>query len=231
MYSHLGVIIARIGSSRLPGKVLMNFAGKKLLERICDQFELIFDRLIIATTEEAQDDQICNFATARQIPFVRHSPSSDVAGRIVKCLIHHKSDYFFRINADSPFPDSFLYEKSFNILNTNKYDFITNIPGRTYPYGISVEGFNSSLFKRKSVHFDKLQREHITKYFYENINQYNYYKLRSDRVFDNNIRLVIDTKNDAKIIEKLFYNLDKKPNPKNFIQVANAYNKLNSNIN
>lgn len=230
MNSYLGIIIARTGSSRLPKKVLMNFVGKKLIERICDQFEDILDKLIIATTEETQDDEICNFATMREIPFIRHTPPEDVAGRIVKCLLNYRCDYFFRINADSPFVDRSLYKRSLNILDSNNFDFITNIPGRTYPYGISVEGFSSSSFINESIHFDKAQREHVTKYFYDNIKNFNCYKLISDQVFDRNIRLVVDTTKDAKIIENLCNELDHKPSPASYKDLVEAYNRLKLNI-
>lgn len=231
MNSYLGIIIARTGSTRLPRKVLMNFVGKKLIERICDQFEDILDRLIIATTEESQDDEICNFATTREIPFIRHTPSEDIAGRIVKCLLNHRCDYFFRINADSPFVDKLLYKRSLKILNSNNFDFITNIPERTYPYGISVEGFSSSLFINESIHFDKAQREHVTKYFYDNIKNFHCFKHRSDQVFDRNIRLVVDTKKDAKIIEKLCIELDQKSSPASYKDVVEAYHRIKLNIN
>ena len=124
--------------------------------------------------------------------------------RLYKTAIKHKAKFFVRISGDSPLIDPKLIDKAIKISKKNKnYDIVTNVFPRTFSKGQSVEVIKTSILKKYSRNFSKLDKEHVTKYFYKNFNKF---LIKNFTFSDKNktMKLSIDTKKDLKNILKKF---------------------------
>ncbi len=193
------LIVCRMGSKRLPGKCLENISGNSLLWYIlarCNKVEFFNNKIVVATTELSEDDAIYSFCINNGVECFR-GDSVNVAGRVLAAAKQYGFDYFARINADSPFIDPNLLNKGCMLADIDKYDIVTNLYPRTFPYGVSVEIIRTSVFSNmyqkmaKPAHY-----EHITQIFYENMDSFSYYNILRNEGDVSNIRLVIDDKQD-----------------------------------
>lgn len=220
----LGIFIARLDSSRLPGKALLDFGKYKLIEWGFVKIKK-FNKIIplIATTNRTLDDPLCELAVKYGIPVVR-GDVNNIAGRVVSCLNTFSSDAFVRLNADSPYFQIDLIEKAIHIMENNDFDFVTNLICRTFPYGISIELIKSDVFKEAYAMFNESHREHIMSYFYQKIKDYSYYSIKNE--FDlSRLRLTVDEPIDA---QKFHQALKIHPDLpfQNLETITNVYSKL-----
>lgn len=220
------IIFCRLDSRRLPGKVLKDVCGKPLLWYVisqCQQVTSITPNIIMATSDRPIDDPIDQYGKELGIRVFRGS-LENVAERALMCAQEYQLDYFFRINADSPFIDPDLLSKAYDIVTHKNYDLITNLYPRSFPYGVSVELIKTSTFKSiyqrmvKPEHF-----EHITQFFYQNIMSFSYYNLTHQGEDLSPIRLTVDTEDD---FEKLLIARSKLKDSwqtLGYLEVANFY--------
>ncbi len=186
-------------SSRLPGKALIDINGKTLLERVIERTKKIklLDHFCIATSESKEDDVIASFGEKNRICVYRGS-QDDVLDRAIQAAEQYHYSSFLRICGDRPFIDPALCDEAIKIHN-NKSDITTNTFPRTVPYGLSAEVVNiESLKMIYKLISDDESREHITKFFYSNSDNYIIKSICHDNKFlkNKNVRLVVDTKSD-----------------------------------
>ena len=112
--------------------------------------------------------------------------------------------FFLRISGDSPLIDFRLINKVINIFEKNKnFDLITNTYPRTFPSGQSVEIIRTTTLGKCLKFFSKLDKEHVTRYFYRNSKRFKIKNLTNKQKY-NIKKLSIDTLNELKLILKLF---------------------------
>ena len=197
-------MFARYSSNRLPGKVLMRFGDRTILDIVADKLLQLQDvGLIVATSNEESDDRIEEWCGARAISCFR-GDLEDVANRTVLCLESRNWDLFYRVNADSPFLQPQLMIDALNSFKEDpSLDIATNVLVRSFPYGVAVELLKTKTFLDNVLNFSIDDREHITSYFYRNSQEFNiknfsYFRNASD------VRLVLDTEEDLMALRKLF---------------------------
>ena len=128
----------------------------------------------------------------------------NVAMRLYKTAKKNKAKFFVRISGASPLIDPKLIDKAIKMSKGVKnYDIITNVFPRTFPKGQSVEVIKTSILKKYSKSFSKLDKEHVTKYFYNNSN---YFRIKNFEFNSKHktMKLSIDTKKDLKDILNKF---------------------------
>lgn len=206
-----GIIFSRMSSSRLPGKAFKDVAGKFLLERVIDRSKKIhnIDHLCVATSDNKDDDKISSYAKSRGLSVYRGS-LEDVADRALQACKTFNYDSFLRICADRPFLNPQLYDSMIEIHNKNTYDVTTNIFPRTVPPGLTGEVINvNSLEKLLNKTENFLDREHVTRYFYQNSDNFKIYNcnfLKDPSDIDQ--RLVIDDSRDLERSRWVVKNLE-----------------------
>ena len=155
-----------MSSSRLPGKVLTNIAGKTMLERVVERVRAIknIDDVVVATTTDASDDPIINEARRLSVEAFRGHPT-DVLDRYYEAANTHNAEAIVRVTADCPLLDPHVAENVINRFLESKVDYCSNIRPTTYPDGLDVEVFTAQALKI-SWHDAKLEsdREHVTTY-------------------------------------------------------------------
>jgi spore coat polysaccharide biosynthesis protein SpsF len=165
----IGAIVqARLGSQRLPGKVLRVVQGKPLLQYTLERVRQVrrLDRIVVATSSDASDDPLAEWCKSYGIDCLRGS-LHDVAGRFVQTLQQYKFDAFVRVNGDSPLIDHRLIERGVDQFEARNCDIATNVFPKTYPNGESVEVVCAGTFLEAYPQFrNEADREHVTPYFY-----------------------------------------------------------------
>jgi spore coat polysaccharide biosynthesis protein SpsF (cytidylyltransferase family) len=165
------IIQARMGSTRLPGKVMRVLSGKPVLWHVVDRVAraTLADYVIVATTSGKEDDVIENFCINNNIMVFRGS-SEDVLKRYVdtaRMLKEKKIDLslIVRITSDCPMIDPDIIDKVIIAMIKGDYDYVSNTLEPTYPDGLDVEVCTlSALMDADSKARLPSEREHVTSY-------------------------------------------------------------------
>jgi spore coat polysaccharide biosynthesis protein SpsF len=206
------IIQARMGSTRLPGKIMKDLKGKPVLWHVIERVKQAknIDQIIIATTILKRDKIIFEKAQEWGVEVYRGS-EDDVLERYYEAAVENNVDTVVRITSDCPLIDPKVIDEIIKYYNDNGYTLVTNagsdLKNRTYPRGLDTEVFSFNVLEEAfNKAEEKYQREHVTPYIYENYDDIYYYKNDKDL---SNYRLTLDTKEDYELIkviyDKLYY--------------------------
>ena len=168
------ILLCRTSSSRLPNKIFSEFCGASVLTHILFRLSKVISisEIIVATSDHISDDEIETYCNRSALKCFRGS-HDNVVDRFYQCAVSYNLDYAVRINGDNVFIDGISLLRMLSIARTDIYDLITNIPGRTFPNGMSIEIIKSdaltNVFRnaRNTAH-----SEYVTNYMYENKNDF-----------------------------------------------------------
>ena len=219
----LCVIQARASSIRLKRKIFQLIDNKTILEHVINNVKSCnnIKKIIIATSKNEDDNETKNLCDKLNTEVYRGS-LKNVASRFYEIINKYKSDKFIRLNADSPLIDSKLIDEFISYSNSKINDITTNALHRSFPKGQSIEIFNTDFFKQeyKNISTDD-HKEHVTKYFYENKNNYKILNIKNSTPYSE-INLSVDTEEDLQRIKNI-YNLSKN---KNWLSYAKIYKEI-----
>ena len=204
---NIGVsILSRYNSKRLEGKALIEINGKKLLSHIVDKinYDIPDIETYITTSKNSSDDIIIEYCKRNNYKHFRGS-LDNVASRLLNCGIENNWDYIIRINGDNLFIDTSSLKSMISIAQTKEFDFISNVPGRTFPYGMSIEivktEFYKSVYKNLKTDHDK---EHVTSWIYRNKSFGNSFFFKNKKYKNlKEFKLSIDDLGDLNFIKKI----------------------------
>ena len=207
------IIQARVGSTRLPGKVLMNIDDNNpLLYYVVKQLQYAkrIDTIIIATTTLEEDNKIVEFSHKIGINCFRGSPK-DVLDRYYQCAKEFSLSTIVRVTADNPFIDPTIVDQVIEKFNSNSYDYVTNHIPRTFPQGTETEVFS---FKALKLAWNGAQksseREHVTPYFYNNPHKFRIFVVRHSKDLSY-LRWTVDNQDDYKLAQTIALKIKKRP--------------------
>ncbi len=209
---------ARMGSKRLPGKVLKPILGKPMLalqiERI-KQSKLI-NEIIVATTTKSQDEPIAKLADNLGVNCFRGS-EEDVLSRIVGALKAYHAQINVEFMADNPMPDPDIVDGiiDFYLKNKDKYDYVTNGLKTTYPPGMEVFVYSAQIIidAEKQVR-DIAMREYVGPNIYRHPDSYRIHNIEApDYLYAPEIHLEVDTQEDFEVVSAVYEHFYPK-NPK-----------------
>ena len=207
------IIEARITSSRLPGKVLMKVMGKPLLYYLIKRIQKskFINKIIIATTTNASDDILVNFAKKYNLGIYR-GPEFDVMKRVIGAAKKYKVQNIVEITSDCPLIDSKIIDMFILNFFKNKVDYIHNAGVRSYPDGMDVNIFKlKSLVKAYNLTKSKKDREHVTFFFRKNKNLFKQINIISDEnLYWPELGLTLDQSEDYILINKIYEFFGKK---------------------
>ena len=196
--SKTGIIVqARMGSSRLPGKVLMNIGNHKLLDHIMLRLELLDQdvEIVVATTQELKDDVIAHHCEEKEYNIFR-GDEEDVLGRYYACAMKYGFENIVRLTADNPFTDVDELSRLIKLHLENESDY-THSFGKL-PLGVGAEVFSfSSLEKSFKEGKKQNHREHVNEYIQENPEIFSIEVLSVPQSkIQPDLRLTVDTADD-----------------------------------
>lgn len=216
------IIQARMGSSRLPGKVLKEVNGKPLLLHQIERLKTCrwIDQLLVATTNEQQDNQIVEFCEKYNINVFRGS-ENNVLERYYKAWEKFGGETIVRLTSDCPIIDAEIVDETIKYYLNNNFDYVSNTLERTFPRGLDTEVFSADALK-VSYNSAILERdkEHVTPYIYTNPDKFKMgsYKGQTDY---SQYRWTVDTEEDFELIERLLNTYIGKENELNLITAVN----------
>lgn len=207
------IVQARMGSTRLPGKVLMNADEKNpILYHVITQLQncKFLDKIVIATTELKEDDKIEEFVASMNIDCFRGSPTN-VLDRYYKCALKFSLSTIVRITADNPLIDPTLVDDTINIFNSNSFDYVSNAHIRSFPHGTETEVFSftalEKAWKNVKTNYDK---EHVTPYLYNNPDKFNIFDIMYKENMSH-LRWTVDKIDDLKLVQIILSKIKKRP--------------------
>lgn len=162
----VAIVQARIGSTRLPGKVIADVAGRPMLLQVVERVSRskLICKVVVATSENAADDPIAALCRKEGISCFRGS-EEDVLDRYYNAAKEHLADVVVRITADCPLIDPAVIDKVVSRFLENDFDYVSNTIRYTYPDGLDTEVFSFSALERAWAEAGKQsEREHVTPY-------------------------------------------------------------------
>tara|TARA_Y100001970_G_C14255143_1_gene874790 strand:+ start:6097 stop:6852 length:756 start_codon:yes stop_codon:yes gene_type:complete len=204
----VAILQARMGSSRLPGKVMMSILGKPMLELQIERITRanLIDKLVIATTLNSLDDVIEQLCISLDIECFRGS-EEDLLDRYYKSAKLFEADYIVRLTGDDPLTDPNLIDDMISKMKSGNFDAVTNTIYPTYPEGLDLSVLTFNALSRAWSEADlQSQREHVTPYIFDNSAEFRtfHYKQNVDK---SSLRWTVDYKEDLIFIEEIYKDL------------------------
>lgn len=209
-------IQARLGSIRLPGKVLKEINGKPMLwhhiQRL--KYSRLLDDIIVATTINKNDDEIVKFCEKYDINYYRGS-EDDVLDRIASMIEENEIDIHVECFGDSPLTDSHIVDETvgYYLKYQDKYDFVSNSLSTTYPPGQEVLVYDGKCLKEanKRIAKDEPLREHVSIHITQHPDIYKMKNLEAPKYYNHpEIYLEVDTPQDFEMVSAVFNHFESK---------------------
>jgi spore coat polysaccharide biosynthesis protein SpsF len=224
------IVQARMGSSRLPGKMMMDLCGQPLLHWVLSRVKKtkLADSILLSTSYKKKDDPLEKLAQELKVTVFRGS-ETDVLGRFLAAAQMAKADSVVRVCGDNPlispeeidrlisFFEKTMQEESASD-NLYAFNFASKL-GNQYPNGFGAEILSMFLLKKISKLDEKLSsREHVTKYIWDHPEQF---KIRTflapNEIAYPSVRLDVDSKEDLEKLNVLCAHLDQDSSPKKIV--------------
>lgn len=207
----VGVIQARMGSKRLPGKVLLEIDGKPMLGHVVQRVRRAssIDEVVVATSTDQADERIANYCATQGIPHIR-GEKKNVLARTMRAAKDMHADIVVRVTGDCPLMDPEVIDKTVHAF-LERYpaiDFGSNRGStelrRTYPIGLDVEVMSIEALIRANKEAEKeYQREHVTPYLYEKPGRFRTMSVDSGGSYGD-LRWAVDTPEDLKFVRRVY---------------------------
>lgn len=205
----VAIVQARMGSTRLPGKVLADIQGEPMLMRVVGRTagSSLIDELWVATSDQPQDDPIAGLCEARSVKLYR-GHATDVLDRYYQAARAAEAAVLVRITADCPLIDPQLIDDAVRIYleAAPAVEFVANrLPDeRSYPIGLDVEVCSFAALERAwRQATEPYQREHVMPYLYEGGKRQSIRLLQADRPLGH-IRFTVDTQEDLEVVRAIY---------------------------
>lgn len=163
----LVIIQARIGSTRLPGKVLKQLGQRDVLSYVVERCRKIegIQEVVVATSDLAQDDAIAEWCQEKPVAYYRGS-EQNVLSRFIEAAKPYQPDYIMRVTSDCPFVDYEMATDMVKQLNEHPAEIIDIT--KALPRGLAVELISYAALQRiVNCELAERHREHVTYYAYE----------------------------------------------------------------
>ena len=204
----LGVLQARMTSTRLPGKVLEPVLGMPMigrqLERLAHADSL--DRLVVATSTDASDDGLVDYLGSTGVLVVRGS-LGDVLGRFVVAMDTFAPDVVVRLTADCPLTSPAILDRVVAEFHSEGLDYVSNTMVPSYPDGLDVEVVSADALRWVAANSnDPHEREHVTLGVYRRPDRFTIGNVAGDEDLSS-LRWTVDTAGDLAFVRAVYERL------------------------
>ncbi len=213
----VAIIQARMGSTRLPGKMMMDICGKPMLQRVIERVRLAktVDEMVVAVPSPTADNHHCQdmcdvVVDAGASWFVPDKANEDdVLARYAEAADYGKADVIVRITADCPLIDPDVIEEVVGVFLAQSPDYCSNTRVRTYPRGLDVEVFTRAELERVAKEVTKdYDREHVTPGMYNHPTT-NVIQVTGGGT-DGSVNWSVNTQEDLDRVRRIYEGLDGK---------------------
>ena len=207
--TRIGIVTqARVGSTRLPGKVLIEAGERTMLDHHIDRLTAAGLNVYVATTDTPADDRLAELLQRRGLPVFRGS-EDDVLSRYAGCARLNELDVVVRVTADCPLIDGNVVAEGvdrFLQLTQEHGDdvYLSNTLDRTYPRGLDFEVFAATaLYRADRAATSRSDREHVTPWLNAGADRLSYVVQQRWPVDRSHYRVTLDTIEDLELIRRL----------------------------
>lgn len=236
---YVAIVQARMGSSRLPGKVMMSLNDVPIIKIIVDKIanSTKVSKIVVATTNDDGDNELVSYLSNFMPHVLIYRGSEfDVLDRFYQAAKLYSADYIVRITADDPLKDPKIIDRAIAYtIEDDSIDYCSNTLIPTYPEGLDIEVFKFSALEISWANAIKnSEREHVTPYIWNNPQSFNLKNFTSDE--DNShLRWTLDTPDDYIFFENIFklfpeYPLHDTERLLNFLKSNPRISDLNSGV-
>jgi spore coat polysaccharide biosynthesis protein SpsF len=204
----VGIVQARMGSTRLPGKVLRDLCGAPMLSRVVSRTlrSNAIDLAVVATTVDPADDAIEHLCVERGWHCFR-GDEDDVLDRYYRTAVAYEADVVVRITSDCPLIEPKIVDQlvqEFMDLQP-RVDYACNmLPNRTFPRGLDTEVMRfDALEKAWKEDTNPAWREHVTPYIWRHADLFTIHGLVNDEDLSH-MRWTVDTEDDLNFVNHIY---------------------------
>jgi spore coat polysaccharide biosynthesis protein SpsF len=208
----VAIVQARMGSTRLPGKVLKDLAGETVLARVVNRLRRarLINEVLVATTDSRSDDVIVRECQRLSVS-VSRGDHQDVLDRYFRAAQLCKAAVVVRITSDCPLIDPEVTDKTIAAFLEARPDYASNVLTRTYPRGLDTEVMSLSSLARAWQEARKpYEREHVTPFLYEHPAEFRLLSVTGDADHSRH-RWTVDTSQDLEFVRAIYDRLEDKP--------------------
>lgn len=206
----VAIIQARMGSSRLPGKILRKLLGETVLGHVVKRAGAVgnINQIVVATSTSSNDDVVVKEAERLGVIVTRGS-ELDVLDRYYRAACQVKADVIVRITSDCPLLDAVLVDAMLQMFVSRgvmgfPVDYLSNTVTRTYPRGLDAEIFTfDALEKAHKEATSAAEREHVTPYLYRHPEIFRIEQYTGEQDLSYN-RWTLDTLEDWQLLLSIF---------------------------
>jgi spore coat polysaccharide biosynthesis protein SpsF len=204
----VAIIQARMGSTRLPGKVLRSLAGRPMLQRVAERVQRATNiaEVVVATSDLAEDDALVAACGPLGLRVVRGS-ATDVLARFHKAVEESRPDVVVRITADCPLISPMVTARVVESFLAGGCDYASNCFPRTFPRGLDTEVLAAETIRlchREAK--DLPEREHVTPFVYRHPERFTLRNV-ADPKDRSAWRWTVDTPEDFALLERMYEHL------------------------
>ena len=199
----VAIVQARMGSSRLPGKVMKPIAGQPMIVHVLGRVLLAarVNAVMLATSDRPADDPLADFAARAGFDVFRGS-ENDVLARYVLAAESARADTVIRITGDCPLADPGLIDEAVMAYCASGVDYLSNVSPPTYPDGLDIEVFSIAALQRAGREaISSFDREHVTPYL--RAGHFATANMAAETDFSTR-RLTVDQAADLAVIRRVF---------------------------
>lgn len=204
----VAVIQARMGSTRLPGKVLREIAGRPMVDYVVDRARQMSEtcKTVVATSTLDREEPLVRHLEKRGIPVVR-GPEQDVLTRYVQAAEAHDAETVVRITADCPLLMPAVSDQVVRAFRKSECDYASNTLERTYPFGLDTEVLSiETLCRVEQETSAPPDREHVTRYVWRHPEDFELCSVTDD-TDRSGLRWTVDEKADLQLVRRIYEEL------------------------
>jgi spore coat polysaccharide biosynthesis protein SpsF len=201
----VAIIQARMSSTRLPGKVMMDLGGETILARVVRRVSRasLIGNIVIATTHKAADDVIVRECNRLGIPYFRGS-EDDVLDRYYRAAKENGAEAVVRITSDCPMIEPEISDSVVRTFLEQRPDYASNTLERTYPRGLDTEIMTFDALARSWREGTRAyERTHVTPYIYEHPDLFRLLHVKGEHDYSQH-RWTLDTPEDIAFLRAVY---------------------------
>lgn len=201
----VAIIQARMGSTRLPGKVLLDLNGRTMLERVVGRTRRasLIDEVVVATTPHESDEPVVEECRRLDVPCFLGS-EEDVLDRYHLAADTHRADVVVRITSDCPLIDPSETDRVVRSFLDSRPDYASNVLRRTYPRGLDTEVMSTATLAHAWLEArEPYERIHVTPYIYGHPDTFRLLSVTGREDYSN-YRWTVDTHEDLEFVREVY---------------------------
>lgn len=206
----LCIVQARMGSERLPGKVMKKLGDKPMIEHTLERVKKarFVDEVVLATSDKPTEQVMVDYLKSKNWP-VFLGDENNVLKRYVECEKEFSGDIIIRVTGDCPFIDPDIIDNVVSYFMINDFDYVRLDVPESFIRGFDVEVFTKEAMHRvyeiaSGIEGDSPYKEHVTYYMYKHEDEFKVGRVCGSDKYKKDYRLCVDTPEDFELVTKIY---------------------------